>query len=162
MLPLPPRPYVRSKETFRKVGSDGFVTYAGDSYSVPPFYAGQSVWVRRRDNRIDICLQSGNHIASHPPGDGRGLVRRPSCPSWQRARTWPSTGAPPVSSPPPPHPRGHRRTGSCCSLHAALPPRLLPGWPGYGVPAISGIPPAGHPGWPETSRGSRSTTRRTS
>ena len=67
--------YVRSQETFRKVGSDGFVTYAGDSYSVPPFYAGQSVWVRRRHNRIDICLQNGSQIASHLPGDGRGLVR---------------------------------------------------------------------------------------
>lgn len=75
LLPLPRRLFVRSKETFRKVSSDGFVSFAGDSYSLPPFYAGQSVWVRRNNNRIDICLQDGTHVASHLPGDGRGIVR---------------------------------------------------------------------------------------
>ncbi|MHB1938977.1 MAG: Mu transposase domain-containing protein [Acidobacteriaceae bacterium] len=75
LLPLPSRPFVRNKETFRKVAADGFVSFAGDHYSVPAAYAGQFVWVRRNDNHIQVCLQDGRHLATHEPGDGRGTIR---------------------------------------------------------------------------------------
>lgn len=75
LLPLPVRPFVRDKEIFRKVAADGFVSFAGDHYSVPAAYAGQLVWVRRHDNRVDICLQDGAHLATHDPGDCHGTIR---------------------------------------------------------------------------------------
>lgn len=75
LLPLPDRPFVRDKELFRKVASDGFVTLAGDSYSVPLSHAGDAVWVRHRQGRIVIRAQDGTLLATHLPGDGRGAVR---------------------------------------------------------------------------------------
>lgn len=75
LLPLPERPFVRHKEVFRKVASDGFVVLAGDSYSVPLSYAGNSVWVRHSQGRIVIRSQDGTCLATHLPGDGRGAIR---------------------------------------------------------------------------------------
>lgn len=75
LLPLPDRPFVRDKELFRKVASDGFVTVAGDSYSVPLSHAGDSVWVRHSQGCIVIRSQDGTLLAAHPPGDGRGAIR---------------------------------------------------------------------------------------
>lgn len=75
LLPLPARPFVRDKELFRRVASDGFVTVAGDSYSVPLTHTGDSVWVRHSQGRIVIRSQDGTLLATHAPGDGRGTVR---------------------------------------------------------------------------------------
>lgn len=75
LLPLPDRPFVREKELFRKVASDGFITVAGNSYSVPLSHAGDSVWVRPSQGRIDIRSQEGTLLATHPQGQCRGVVR---------------------------------------------------------------------------------------
>lgn len=75
LLPLPERSFLRDVEMFRRVASDGFVSVAGDNYSVPLSYVGHSVWVRHSQGRIVIRSQDGRHLATHTAGDGRGTVR---------------------------------------------------------------------------------------
>jgi hypothetical protein len=64
-------PYQLSELVSRKAGFDGFVRFGKSRYSVPPEYAGQSVLIGPRDNRIVIRVQD-MIVAEHHPAQKRG------------------------------------------------------------------------------------------
>ena len=64
-------PYKVADLVSRKAGFDGFVRFGGSRYSLPPEYAGQSVLVGKRDNRIVIRAQD-MIVAEHMPAPKAG------------------------------------------------------------------------------------------
>lgn len=74
LRPLPVAPFITQHEHFRRAAADGFVLHAGDYYSVPQVYAGQSLWIRPRDTQVWISTPSGDVVATHQAGSGRGEV----------------------------------------------------------------------------------------
>lgn len=74
LRPLPAAPFITQHELFRRAAADGFIMHAGDYYSVPQVYAGQSLWIRPRDAQVWISTPSGDVVATHHAGSGRGEV----------------------------------------------------------------------------------------
>ena len=66
-----PYPYV--EEELRKVARDAYVSWESNRYSVPWAYAGASVWVRGRDNQIEVHY-GGEKIAVHPRASGKHRI----------------------------------------------------------------------------------------
>lgn len=66
-------PYKLSELVPRKAGFDGFVHFGRSRYSVPPEYAGQSVLIGPRDNRIVIRVQD-MIVAEHAPAQKAGAA----------------------------------------------------------------------------------------
>ena len=66
-----PYPYV--EEEIRKVARDAYVSWESNRYSVPWAYAGASVWVRGRDNQIEVHY-GGEKIAVHPRASGKHRI----------------------------------------------------------------------------------------
>ena len=70
-----PYPYV--DEELRKVARDAYVSWESNRYSVPWAYAGASVCVRERDDRIEVHY-GGQCVAAHARASGKHqLVRVP-------------------------------------------------------------------------------------
>ena len=70
-----PYPYV--DEELRKVARDAYVSWESNRYSVPWTYAGASVWVRERDDQIEVHY-GGQCIATHARTSGKHhLIRVP-------------------------------------------------------------------------------------
>lgn len=70
-----PYPYV--DEELRKVARDAYVSWESNRYSVPWAYAGASVWVRERDDQLEVHY-GGQCIAAHARASGKHqLVRVP-------------------------------------------------------------------------------------
>jgi transposase len=66
-----PYPYV--DEELRKVARDAYVSWESNRYSVPWAYAGSQVWVRDRDNQIEVHY-GGERIAVHPRASGKHQI----------------------------------------------------------------------------------------
>ena len=63
---LPQNPFIGSQEIFRKVNWDCLISFEGSKYSVPFFYAGKSVWIRKVKGRyLKIFSQKNVLIAQH-------------------------------------------------------------------------------------------------
>ena len=68
-------PYV--DEELRKVARDAYVSWESNRYSVPWVYAGCPVWIRDRDNQIEVHY-GGEKIAAHPRALGKHqIITRP-------------------------------------------------------------------------------------
>lgn len=61
-------PYV--DEELRKVARDAFVSWESNRYSVPWADVGSEVWVRDRENQVEVHY-GGNRIAVHPRASGK-------------------------------------------------------------------------------------------
>jgi transposase len=68
-----PYPYV--DEELRKVARDAYVSWESNRYSVPWAYAGAEVWVRDRDNQVEVHY-GGDRIAVHPRASGKHQIMR--------------------------------------------------------------------------------------
>jgi transposase len=66
-----PYPYV--DEELRKVARDAYVSWESNRYSVPWRYAGSEVWVRDRDNHVEVHY-GGERIAVHPRASGKHQI----------------------------------------------------------------------------------------
>lgn len=66
-----PYPYV--DEELRKVARDAYVSWESNRYSVPWAYAGSEVWVRDRENQVEVHY-GGNRIAVHPRASGQHQI----------------------------------------------------------------------------------------
>jgi transposase len=66
-----PYPYV--DEELRKVARDAYVSWESNRYSVPWRYAGSEVWVRDRENQIEVHY-GGERIAVHPRASGKHQI----------------------------------------------------------------------------------------
>ena len=64
-------PYV--DEELRKVARDAYVSWESNRYSVPWTYAGSPVWVRDRENHIEVHY-GGETIAVHPRASGKHQI----------------------------------------------------------------------------------------
>jgi len=70
-------PYPHVDEQLRKVARDAYVSWESNRYSVPWTYAGVSVWVRERDDQIEVHY-GGQCIAAHTRASGKHqLIRVP-------------------------------------------------------------------------------------
>jgi len=67
----PPYPYMDDEQ--RKVARDAYVSWQGSRYSVPWSYAGKEVWVRDRDNSVEV-RHGAERIAVHDRAMKRHLV----------------------------------------------------------------------------------------
>ena len=63
-----PYPYV--DEELRKVARDAYVSWESNRYSVPWAYAGSEVWVRDRENQVEVHY-GGERIAVHARASGK-------------------------------------------------------------------------------------------
>ena len=73
LSPLPTAPYVPLVSLGRRVSRDGFVSYNGNEYSVPP-HLGQAAEVQVRTTLEELwLLHNGQPVAVHPLLEGRGL-----------------------------------------------------------------------------------------
>jgi transposase len=68
-------PYPFVDEELRKVARDAYVSWESNRYSVPWAYAGLPVWVRDRENRIEVHY-GGERIAIHPRASGKHQIIR--------------------------------------------------------------------------------------
>ena len=66
-----PYPYV--DEELRKVARDAYVSWESNRYSVPWVYAGSEVWVRDRQNQVEVHY-GGERIAVHPRASGKHQI----------------------------------------------------------------------------------------
>jgi len=66
-----PYPYV--DEELRKVARDAYVSWESNRYSVPWAYAGSEVWVRDRENQVEVHY-GGKRIAVHPRASGKHQI----------------------------------------------------------------------------------------
>ena len=66
-----PYPYV--DEELRKVARDAYVSWESNRYSVPWAYAGSEVWVRDRQNQLEVHY-GGERIAVHPRASGKHQI----------------------------------------------------------------------------------------
>jgi transposase len=66
-----PYPYV--DEELRKVARDAYVSWESNRYSVPWAYAGSEVWVRDRQNQVEVHY-GGERIAVHPRASGKHQI----------------------------------------------------------------------------------------
>lgn len=66
-----PYPYV--DEELRKVARDAYISWESNRYSVPWAYAGSPVWVRDRENQIEVHY-GGEKIAVHPRASGKHRI----------------------------------------------------------------------------------------
>src|SRR5438067_13387213 len=66
-------PYV--DEEIRKVARDAYVSWESNRYSVPWAYAGSPVWVRDRDNQIEVHY-GGERVAVHSRASGKHQIIR--------------------------------------------------------------------------------------
>jgi transposase len=66
-----PYPYV--DEELRKVARDAYVSWESNRYSVPWAYAGSQVWVRDRDNQVEVHY-GGERIALHARASGKHQI----------------------------------------------------------------------------------------
>ena len=64
-------PYV--DEELRKVARDAYVSWESNRYSVPWAYAGSPVWVRDREDQIEVHY-GGEKIAVHPRASGKHQI----------------------------------------------------------------------------------------
>ncbi len=64
-------PYV--DEELRKVARDAYVSWESNRYSVPWVYAGSPVWVRDREDQIEVHY-GGEKIAVHPRASGKHQI----------------------------------------------------------------------------------------
>ena len=60
-------------EELRKVARDAYVSWESNRYSVPWAYAGSPVWVRDRDNQIEVHY-GGERIAVHSRASGKHQI----------------------------------------------------------------------------------------
>jgi transposase len=60
-------------EELRKVARDAYVSWESNRYSVPWAYAGSPVWVRDRENQIEVHY-GGETIAVHPRASGKHQI----------------------------------------------------------------------------------------
>jgi hypothetical protein len=65
--------YPYTDEELRKVARDAYVSWQGSRYSVPWEYAGKQVWVRDREQHIEIRY-GAERIATHTPAPRKHLV----------------------------------------------------------------------------------------
>jgi len=56
-------------EQRRRVARDSYLSYAGNSYSVPAEYAGREVWVRQTNERV-IISAGDQGLVDHPLATG--------------------------------------------------------------------------------------------
>ncbi len=95
-------PYRLAQPVLRKADREGFVSYEGSRYSVPPEHCGRRLSVGAADRRVVIRLQDAI-VAEHQEAESRGAIvadrehvaamwrmtrellerRRPPCPSWR-------------------------------------------------------------------------------
>jgi transposase len=68
-----PYPYI--DEELRKVARDAYVSWESNRYSVPWTYAGASVWVRQREEQIEVHY-GGQCIAAHRRAPGKHQLVR--------------------------------------------------------------------------------------
>jgi hypothetical protein len=66
-------PYPFVDEELRKVACDAYVSWESNRYSVPWAYAGSPVWVRDRENQIEVHY-GGETIAVHPRSPGKHQI----------------------------------------------------------------------------------------
>ena len=66
-------PYALEEMLPRKAGFDGFVRFEKSRYSLPPEYAGQTVFIGNRDHRIVIRFES-MIVAEHTPASKTGAT----------------------------------------------------------------------------------------
>jgi len=66
-------PYPFVDEELRKVARDAYVSWESNRYSVPWAYAGSPVWVRDRENQIEVHY-GGDVIAVHPRASGKHQI----------------------------------------------------------------------------------------
>jgi len=67
--------YVGFKEEFRKVTSDCLISYKGNKYSVPHYFAGKEVWIRLvYGTTLQIYSSKNKLIASHALSLAKGEV----------------------------------------------------------------------------------------
>jgi len=66
-------PYPFVDEELRKVARDAYVSWESNRYSVPWAYAGSPVWVRNRENQIEVHY-GGEMIAVHPRACGKHQI----------------------------------------------------------------------------------------
>ncbi len=71
---LPATPFITQDEVFRRAAADGFLMHGGDFYSVPQGQAGKSLWIRKRGDFVSVSTPSGDVVATHRAGPGRGEV----------------------------------------------------------------------------------------
>jgi transposase len=71
LRPLPSEPYEIAVFTHNKVRRDCHVQVLGNYYSVPHTLVGETVSVRRTEQRIDV-FAAGNSVASHARAVGEG------------------------------------------------------------------------------------------
>jgi hypothetical protein len=75
LQPLPSKPFLCYLETGHRVGSDGFIRYAGDYYSAPIWYAGRTLWVRSTEHHVLFYTAEEHLVSQHKPGSGHGDIR---------------------------------------------------------------------------------------
>lgn len=79
-LPIDPitgeiKRYVGFKEEFRKVTSDCLISFKGNKYSVPHYFASKEVWIRvLYGTTVQIYSSKNKLIASHTMNLGKGEV----------------------------------------------------------------------------------------
>ena len=67
--------YVGFKEEFRKVTSDCLISFKGNKYSVPHYFASKEVWIRvLYGTTLQIYSSKNKLITSHTMGLGKGEV----------------------------------------------------------------------------------------
>jgi hypothetical protein len=66
LSPLPETFFVGTQEIFRKASNDSMVSFEGNKYSIPSFYAFKHVWIKKSlGDKILIYSQKGRQIAQH-------------------------------------------------------------------------------------------------
>jgi hypothetical protein len=74
LQPIAGRPaYPYCDDELRKVARDAYVSWQGSRYSVPWEYVGKQVWVRGRDEEIEIRY-GAQRIARHSPAPRKHVV----------------------------------------------------------------------------------------
>jgi len=75
LTPLPPGPYIGTREAFRKVSWDCLISLGGTRYSVPYQYAGKQVWVRTSQGEwLQVYNQKAQLIARHRISRKKGVT----------------------------------------------------------------------------------------
>jgi hypothetical protein len=66
LLPLPPRDYDTARVVYRVVDVEGFISYAGNQYSVPWRLVGEVLPVRVTETQLLVYDRSIRQLAQHP------------------------------------------------------------------------------------------------
>jgi transposase len=66
LLPLPPRGYDTARVVYRVVDVEGFISYAGNQYSVPWRLVGEVLPVRVTETQLLVYDRSIRQLAQHP------------------------------------------------------------------------------------------------